>query len=161
VSRIAAATLILFAALAQVTWAHNLSVLGVLPNLVLVATVAIAWTHGQRAGLGAACVGGLLLDLEAPGPLGPHALALLCAAYVAGLWARDVDPSRWMQPAFATAVVTVIYSLVLIGADDTLDLAVPPLNLAAQLAGMAALYNAVLAVPAVIALRRTRAELPA
>ena len=157
-TRIAAGLLLLFAALVQVTWAQHLTVLGVFPNLVLVVAVAIAWTHGQRAGLAAACAGGLVLDLEAPGPLGPHALAMVCAAYVAGLWARDVDPARWMQPALATALATGIYALVLVGADDTLGLGAPPLSVTAQLAGLTALYNALIAVPLVAALRRTRAE---
>jgi len=158
VTRLAAAVLMVVAALVQVTWAHHVALLGVVPNLVLVAAVAITWTHGQRAGLAAACLGGLLLDLESPGPLGPHAVGLLCAAYVVGLWARDVDPSRWLQPALATAVASGVYALVLVGIDDTLNLAVPPFDVALQLAWMTALYNAVLAVPAVPALRRTALE---
>ncbi len=157
-TRIAAALLMLFAALVQATWAQQLTVLGVFPNLVLVGAVAITWTHGQRAGLAAACAGGLLLDLEAPGPLGPHAVALLCAAYVAGVWARDVDPSRWMQPALATALASGVYSAVLAGADDLLNLTVPPLNVVAQITATTALYNALLAIPAVIVLRRTSME---
>ena len=155
---IAAAALLLFAGLAQVTWAPRLMLLGVFPNLVLVLVVAITWTHGQRVGLACACAGGLVLDLAAPGPLGPHALALLAGAYLTGFWARNVPHASIAQPALATAVATVLYSGVLVGVDDLLGLAEPPPALAAQLTGAAALYNAVLSIPVVLALRRTREE---
>jgi len=70
------------AALAQVTWAPRFEVGGAFPNLVLLAVVAVTWTLGARSALVWACVGGLLLDLTASGPIGPHALALLPGVYV-------------------------------------------------------------------------------
>jgi rod shape-determining protein MreD len=158
VTRVAGAVLFLFAALVQVTWAPKLTLLGAFPNLVLVIVVAISWTQGQRTGLLWACAGGLILDMTAPGPLGPHALALLAGAYVTGAWARNVDGASVAQPALAAAIATLLYSLILVGAADTLGLPVPPAGLAAQLAGAAALYNAVLAIPAILVLRRRRAE---
>ncbi len=160
-TRIAAAALVLFAGLVQVTWAHGIAVLGVFPNLVLVIAVAITWNFGVRAGLACACAGGLFLDLASPGPLGPHALALLAGAYVAGLWARDVDRASFMQPALAAGVATLVYSAVLIGCDDTLNLAVPQPADAVQPAALAALYNAVIAVPLMLVTRRARAQVGA
>jgi rod shape-determining protein MreD len=161
VTRIAAAALVLFAGLVQLTWAQGLTVLGVFPNLVLVLAIAITWNHGMRAGLACACAGGLLLDLAAPGPLGPHALALLAGAFTAGQWARSVDRASFMQPALAAGVATLVYSLVLVGSDDTLGLPIPPIATAVQLAALAALYNAVVAVPVMLAMRRTRSEVRA
>lgn len=160
-TRVAGGVLVLLAALIQLTWAQHLALLGVLPNLVLVVVVAITWTYGQRAGLAWACVAGLILDLAAPGPLGPHALALLCGSYVTGLWARNVEHSSVMQPALTAAISTAIYSAILVGADDTLGLPVPSLALAAQVTGLAALYNAVLTVPVIVAISRTHAEVHA
>jgi rod shape-determining protein MreD len=158
VKAVAAVLLLLFAALVQVTWAPRLTLLGVFPNIVLVLVVALTWTQGQRAGLACACVGGIILDLAAPGPLGPHALALLAGAYLTGFWARNVHPSSLAQPALATAMATALYSGVLVGVDELLGLAEPPAALAAQLTGAAAVYNAVLSIPVVLALRRTRHE---
>jgi rod shape-determining protein MreD len=155
---IAAALLMLLAALLQVTWAPAVSVHGAFPNLVLVIVTAITWTRGQRAGLVCACAGGLLLDLTAPGPLGPHALALLAGAYVTGFWVRNVDPSGPVQPMVATAVSTAIYSAVLVGADDLLNLPVPPLALVLDLAVAAAIYNSVLVLPVVLVAKRLRRE---
>jgi rod shape-determining protein MreD len=158
VTWIPAALLVLLAALVQVTWAPGLSVYGAFPNLVLVIITVITWTRGQRAGLVWACAGGLLLDLTAPGPLGPHALALLAGAYVTGFWVRNVDPSGAAHPVIATAVSTAIYSAVLVGADDLLNLPVPPPTLVLDLAVAAAVYNSVLVLPALAVAKRMRRE---
>jgi rod shape-determining protein MreD len=155
-TRLAGFALMLAAALVQVTWAPRLGVYGAFPNLVLAATVCVTWLWGPRSGLAWACAGGLLLDLTAPGPLGPHALALLAGAYLTGFWVRNVDPASLLQPALATATATAVYSLVLVAADDTLGLPVPPLHLAVQLAVAAAAYNAVLVPPALMLARRMR-----
>ena len=152
------ALLMLVAALVQVTWAPSISVHGAFPNLVLAIVTVITWTRGQRAGLIWACVGGLLLDLTAPGPLGPHAVALLAGAYVTGFWVRNVDPASPVQPVIATAVSTAIYSAVLVGADDLLNLPMPPVALALDLAVAAAVYNSVLVLPVLMAGRRLRRE---
>jgi hypothetical protein len=77
------------------------------------------------------------------------------------VWARNVERAGVAFPALATALVTVIYSIVLVGVDDTLDLSMPPFALAARVAGLAALYNAVIAVPVIIVMSRTHREVHA
>lgn len=149
----------LLAVLVQVTWASRIEVAGAFPNLVLLAVIALTWTAGVRTGLVWACVGGLLLDLTAPGPLGPHALALLAGAYVSGFWARNLDRESAIHPALAAAVSTVLYSLILVGADGLLGLPVPPLRLATQLTFAASVYNALLMPLAVAPLRRLQARI--
>jgi rod shape-determining protein MreD len=136
----------------------GLDVHGAFPNLVLVAVVCTTWLAGARPGLVWACVGGLLLDLTAPGPLGPHALALLAGAYLTGFWARNVHSASLVQPSLAAAAATAVYSIILVGADDTLGLPVPPLWLAVQLTVAAAIYNTVLVPPALLIARRLRRE---
>jgi rod shape-determining protein MreD len=151
---VAGLLLLVAAALVQVTWASQLEIAGVFANLVLIAVMGLTWTQGVRAGLLWACVGGILLDLNAPGPLGPHSLALLVGAYATGFWARNLDRESPFHPAAAVVVSTVLYSLVLIGSDDALGLPIPPLRTAAQLMIASSLYNAVLMPPALMALRR-------
>lgn len=146
--------LVTVAALVQVTWAPRLELDGAFPNLVLAAVVCVTWLRGARAGLVWACAGGLLLDLTAPGPLGPHALALLVGAYAVSFWAGNVKPASVLQPALAAAAASAIYSLMLIGADDLLGLPLPPLRIAFDLAVAACLYNAVLVAMALLVLRR-------
>ena len=153
-SRALLMVLVMVAALVQVTWAPRLELYGAFPNLVLATVVCLTWLRGARAGLAWACIGGLLLDLTAPGPLGPHALALLVGAYVVGFWARNVKPASPVQPALAAAAASAIYSVMLIGGDDLLGLPLPPLRIAFDLAVAACLYNAVLVTLAQLIVRR-------
>ena len=155
----AGAVLMLAGALVQVTWASKLEIAGAFPNVVLIVVIALTWTQGVRAGLLWGCAGGILLDLNAPGPLGPHAVALLCGAYVTGFWARNLDRESPLHPAGAVAVSTVLYSLVLIGADRVLGLPIPPFATAMQLTVAATLYNAALMPVALIAVRRATSGL--
>jgi len=146
--------LMLAAALVQVTWASQLEIAGAFPNLVLIAVVGLTWTQGVRSGLLWACAGGVLLDLNAPGPLGPHALALLAGAYVTGFWARNLDRDSPLHPAGAAALSTILYSLVLVGTDAAIGSPIPPFRTAVALTIAAALYNAALMPLALAALRR-------
>jgi rod shape-determining protein MreD len=152
--RLAGVLLMLAAVLVQVTWASRIEIAGAFPNIVLLAVIGLTWTSGVRTGLVWACVGGLLLDLTSPGPLGPHAIALLAGVYVTGFWARNLDRDSPLHPAVAAALSTALYSLILVEADDLLGLPVPSLGLTAQLAIAACLYNACLMPLALIAMRR-------
>jgi rod shape-determining protein MreD len=152
--RLVVAVLILAAVLVQVTWAPRFTVAGVFPNLALVAVIAITWVAGARAGMGWACIAGLMLDTTAPGPLGPHALALLAGAYLTGFWMRNLDRESVLHPVVAVAVSTAVYSLILIGADDLLGLPVPPAAVAVQLVAAASIYNAALIPLAIFVTRR-------
>ena len=159
--RLAASALMLATILVQVTWAPRLTVAGVFPNLALVAVIAITWTGGVRSGMAWACVAGLMLDLTAPGPLGPHAVALLAGAYLTGFWTRNVDREGVLHPMLAAAAGTAVYSVILVAADDTLGLPVPPLGVAMQLLAAASLYNAILMPVALLIIRRRQDAAPA
>jgi rod shape-determining protein MreD len=155
--RLAGVVLMLSAVLVQVTWASRIEVAGAFPNVVLVMVIALTWTLGVRTGLVWACVGGILLDLTAPGPLGPHAIALLAGTYLTGFWARNLDRESPLHPAIAGVVSTALYSLILVAADRALGLPVPPMRLALQLIVAACVYNALLMPVAVLTLRRLQA----
>jgi rod shape-determining protein MreD len=134
--------LMVAATLVQVTWASQLEIAGAFPNLVLIAVVGVTWMQGVRAGLLWACAGGLLLDLNAPGPIGLHAVALLAGAYAAGFWARNLDREGFLHPMGAVACATILYSLVLIGADGVLGLPMPQLSTAVEVVVPACALNA-------------------
>jgi len=156
-NRLAGAVLILATILVQVTWAPRLTIAGVFPNLALVAVIAATWTYGVRAGMAWACVAGLMLDLTAPGPLGPHAVALLAGAYLTGFWIRNVDPDSVLHPMLAVAASSAAYCFIVVAADDTLGLPVPPLDVSLQLLVAASFYNAVLMPVGLVLLRRRQA----
>jgi rod shape-determining protein MreD len=153
-SKLAGLVLMITAVLVQVTWASRIQIAGAFPNVVLVMVIALTWTLGVRTGLVWACVGGLLLDLTAPGPLGPHALALLAGTYVTGFWARNLDRESPVHPAMAAALSSALYSLILVAADRVLELPVPPMRLAVELTVAACAYNALLMPVALLPLRR-------
>jgi len=157
VKRLAIASVLLAAVLVQVTWAPRLTIAGVFPNLALVAVIAITWTAGVRKGMAWACVAGLLLDLTAPGPIGPHAVALLAGAYITGFWIRNLDRESVVHPVLAVAVSTIAYSFVLVVVDEVLGLPVPPFGMALQLVIAACVYNAVLMPIAMWVVRRLQA----
>ena len=148
------------AALIQVTWAPRLAVAGAFPNLVLVAVVAITWASGVRPALVWACVGGVLLDLTSTGPVGPHALALLVGAYVVGLGIGNLERVTPVRVAVTGVAATLLYSAVLLLADNLLGLPVPAAGVALQLAIAAAAYNAVLAPLAFELARRLHRKSP-
>jgi rod shape-determining protein MreD len=142
-SRAAVACLAIAAALVQLTTAYRFEVYGVEPNLVLVLAIGVAWSFTSAAGLAAACAGGLVLDLGSPGAVGPHALALVCAAYVAGIWPRA--QAEWADLALlalSTAAATLVYAVVLVA-----------LGGGVRFAAETAIYNLVLVVPAFVLVR--------
>ena len=151
--RIGVAAILLATVLVQVTWAPRVTVAGAFPNLALVAVLAITWIAGVRLGMAWACVAGLMLDLTSDDPLGPHAVALLAGAYLTGFWVRNLDRDGAIHPVVAAAASTAVYSAVLVLADNTLGLPVPPLAVAVQLIVAASVYNAAL-MPLALALVR-------
>ena len=144
-------------ALVQVTWAPRVSIAGAFPNLVLATVVAITWMSGVRAGMAWACIGGVLLDLSAPGAVGPHALALLTAAYVTSLWARNFESAHALHAALTAAAGTAAYSLTLVLTDGLLGQPGIDAGIFIRLAVAAAVYNALLTPFALEAMRRLRA----
>ncbi len=155
--RIAALGVMLALALVQVTWAPRLEIAGALPNLILVAVVAITWMQGVRAGLVWACVGGVLLDLTASGPIGPHALALLAAAYATSLWTRNLERPNALHAALTAVLATVAYSLALVLTHGVLGMPAMAAGTVARLTIAAAIYNAALTPFAIEVMRRLRA----
>ena len=155
--RVAALGVMLALALVQVTWASRISIGGAFPNLVLVAVVAITWTQGVRAGLVWACIGGLLLDLTASGPIGPHALALLTVAYATSVWSRNFQSANALHDALTAAAGTVAYSLTLVMTDGLLGMPRMDAATVIRLTVAAAVFNAALAPFALEVLRRWRA----
>ncbi len=109
----------LLASLLQLTWMPHLAVLGGFPSLPVVAIVCWTWVRGTRHGLLWALAAGFVLDLGSTGPFGPHALALACAAYAAGLLAGLFDEGLAVLPA-AAAFATAVYVGALLVIDDTL-----------------------------------------
>jgi rod shape-determining protein MreD len=152
---IRAGLLLAGAALAQVTLVGRLDPALPAPNLVLALCAARAWTRGGRAGMTWALVGGLLLDLDGgAGPLGIHVLAVLAAAYAAGLLAAAFENRSAAASSLAGAVAAAVYGGIVLGAADTLGLAAITLRGALPLIAGGALAGTVVTPLATAVLRR-------
>lgn len=86
------------------------------PHPVLVLTVIWTIVAGIEPGLVCAFLGGLLLDFLAPRPLGSSVFSLLVAAGGAAVFARSLVRVRPLTPVVAVPILSLAYSLVLLGA---------------------------------------------
>ena len=100
------------AALLELSIVPYLRIGGAQPDLVLV--LAIAWTivAGLEGGLVWAFLGGLVIDVLAPRPLGSTAFSLLLCVGVAALLGWVLEPIRVAAPVIATFVLAILYAVV-------------------------------------------------
>lgn len=112
--------LVLVASALQSTLLSYATVLGVIPQLVLVVVLCLAFLDGERVGLVAGFFGGLLQDLQLPegSILGLYALVFTLIGYAVGR-AREYIPSGsvWLPVvgiAIASAIVEASYALLAI-----------------------------------------------
>ncbi len=150
----AAVVLLTAAALLQVTLVGRLEPWIPEPNLVLALVIARSFVHGSRSGMLWGLAGGLMLDLAGTGPLGVHALAMLAAAYTAGLLAVTFDNGRAVLAGLAGAAGAACYSVVVLTAADSLGLADVTIRSALPLLTGTASASAVLTVPVTLLIRR-------
>ena len=149
-----AVVLLTAAALLQVTLVGRLEPWIPEPNLVLALVIARSFVHESRSGMLWGLAGGLMLDLAGTGPLGVHALAMLVAAYTAGLLAAAFDNGRALLAALAGAAGAACYSVVVLTAADSLGLADVTIRSALPLVAGSTGAGAVLTVPVALLIRR-------
>ena len=104
------------AAVIELSLVPYLSIAGAHPHPVLVLTVIWTIVAGIEPGLVCAFLGGVMLDILAPRPLGSTAFALLVAAGGAAAFARALVRVRPLSPVFAVPILSLAYSVVLVGA---------------------------------------------
>lgn len=99
-SRLRLALLVLAVVVLQTTvFSAGLRVFGVMPDLGLVLTVAVAYYLGADRGAAFGFVTGLAVDLFLSTPLGLSALSFALVGYgIGGLKTGIVQPSRWVVP---------------------------------------------------------------
>lgn len=146
-------------ALAEATLGEYIAVGSVTPHPVLVGGVIWTIAAGIDRGLTWAFVGGLVLDSLLGRPLGVSSFSLLVAVGGAALVAQPFPRLRLVAPIVAVPVLSIVYSLVLLGltaAARQTSIVADPLTLLTP----GALYDAVLGIfigPLVISLHDRRA----
>lgn len=147
ISRILAVGLVVLTALTlQTTVLARLTLLGVIPQLVLVVVISFAWLEGERVGVTAGFFGGLLLDLQLPPAsiVGLTALVYTFVGYGVGYFRQySIGESVW-SPVLAVAVGSMVaewgYALLAI----LLGRAWVSLAFTAKVTGLVVLYDALL-----------------
>jgi rod shape-determining protein MreD len=114
------------------------------PHLVLVFGIVVTVAIGLEAGLIWAFVGGLTLDVLAQRPLGSTAFALLLCMGATAVLSRLFNHLRPIVPILATALLSLVYSMILYVAFNALQSPIPVADpIAALFPG--AVYDVVLA----------------
>lgn len=143
------------ASLLELTIAPYLEIGGARPTFVLVFTVIWTLTAGFEGGLMWAFVGGLMIDLLAPRPLGTTVFLLLLAVGTTSIVGRALAGGRYLVPILAVFLITLGYVGLLGILLSTLRAPTPDFDPVAVVGPVAA-YNAVLAIvigPLALALR--------
>ncbi len=130
----------------QTTVFPDLRVFGAVPDLLLVATIAVGYERGAEAGAVFGFVGGLAIDCFLSSPFGVSALAFSLVGYGVGVFQSGLlRSSRWIAPVLGGvgglvggALWVVIAAVA--GKDDLFT------AYSARIVVVAAVYDALLAV---------------
>jgi len=148
------------AALLNLTIAPLIQIGGAQPDFVL--TAAVIWTlvAGFEGGLVWAFVGGLMIDLLAPRPLGSTAFTLLLCVGGAALLGRLMLQFRYVAPIVGVLLFSVVNALLFLVVYGALRGPIPAPDPVGSVLP-AALYDAVIAAivgPTVVAILSRRQE---
>ncbi len=106
-----AAAALFVALVLQVALAPYMALGGVAPNFLLLVVVTLALTTGPEEGATVGFVAGLTFDLVGAGPVGPMALVLAVAGFVAGLLHEAMFAEGWLLPLTVLAVTALVSEL--------------------------------------------------
>jgi rod shape-determining protein MreD len=95
------------AAILQVSLAPHLAVFGVVPNVIFLVVVTLAFVKGPVAGGVSGFVGGLIFDLIGTSVVGPYALVLSLVGYTTGMLSANLFAEGWVLPVSVVAVASL------------------------------------------------------
>lgn len=95
----------------QVGVAPYVSIAGATPNFFMIAAVAVALIAGPNEGASVGFAGGLLYDMVGMTSVGPMALVLAIAGYVAGLLQQNMFAEGWVLPITTLGIVGVVVEI--------------------------------------------------
>jgi rod shape-determining protein MreD len=98
-------------ALLQSTVMPKISVLGVHPDLLLMAVTSWSLLRGSEEGMLWALISGVALDLFSGAPFGIYSLALLLIGFAAGLGQRNMLRIDILAPILVIPLSTLVYVL--------------------------------------------------
>ncbi len=133
------------------------TLLGVIPQLVLVVTVSLAYLEGERVGVATGFAAGLLMDLLVPeAPLGVYALLYTFIGYGVASFRRFTTSEGVWTPVFVVVVASAVAEFGYAALEIVFGQPWISLSYTAKVAGLVVLYNTLL-TPFVFPLVRTLA----
>lgn len=99
-------------ALLQSTVMPRITVLGMHPDLLLMAVTSWSLLRGSEEGMLWALIGGVALDLFSGAPFGVYSLSLLLIGFAAGLGQRSMLRFDILAPILMIPLSTLVYVLV-------------------------------------------------
>jgi rod shape-determining protein MreD len=103
------------AAVLQLTIVPYLGIAGAYPDLLLVIAVIATFAWSTEAAMTLAFVGGLMIDLLAPRPIGLTAFTLLVAIGIAALLGRVIQRGRVVAPIVLIFGLTFVTDILFLG----------------------------------------------
>jgi rod shape-determining protein MreD len=141
----AVAGLVVLAVAVQSTILAQVTLLGVIPQLVLVVVVSLAYLDGERVGVATGFAGGLLQDLLVRGSIaGLYALVYLLIGYGVGVFRQYATSDSVWTPVFTVALASIVAELGYAGLSIILGQPWVGLGFTAKVAALVVLYNTLL-----------------
>jgi rod shape-determining protein MreD len=137
---------LVLATILQVALAPHMAVFNVVPNLLLLVVVTLAFVEGPVAGCVSGFVAGVVLDMLGSTVIGPWALVLTVVGYLAGMLTANLFAEGWLLPVTVVFVASLFaemsYGIVL----AVLGVGGPFFSALVRIMLPAAVYNTALAV---------------
>lgn len=147
IARLVALGVLLIVAVAlQSTLLARLTFLGVIPQLVLVVVVSMAWTGGERVGVTTGFAAGLLLDLlTLPQSItGLYALIYTFVGFAVGFFRSFFPAESVWTPVFAVSIATAVAEFGYSAMNIMMGQKWVGVGFSAKVAGLVVLYNTLL-----------------
>ena len=103
--------IILFSFLLQTTLFHHLKLAGVIPNLLIIATVSVGYIFGQKTGLVTGFICGLLSDLMFGSVIGLHAMIYMFTGCFFSYGSKKYWQSKMSVPLILITIADIFYNI--------------------------------------------------
>ena len=138
---------IIIAIIIQTTLMPLIAIQGIYPDMLLVIVVSYSLLSGKEKGVGMGFFAGILQDLASGSIFGTITLSKLAIGYIFGLAERKVFKEHIFLPVAATAVATVLNSIIIFMLLFMLGMKVNILPTLMNSVLPLALYNLMIAIP--------------
>ncbi|MBC8016878.1 MAG: rod shape-determining protein MreD [Sporomusaceae bacterium] len=138
---------IIVAIIIQTTLLPLIAIQGIYPDMLLVIIVSYSLLSGKEKGVSMGFFAGLLQDLASGSIFGTITLSKLATGYIFGLAERKVFKEHVFLPVAATAIATVLNSMIMFMLFFILGMKVNILSTVMNSVLPLALYNLMIAIP--------------